>query len=75
MRYFLGPIIIVLAVLLMKYTVEITNFTGKLDWAERYLSTPFAGTYSWWRIVGLLLIIFSLAWMFGLLNGLLAPGV
>lgn len=53
---------------MMKYTVWITNQTGKLDFAEKYLSFPFAGTYTWWRLVGLVLIILALCWMTGILD-------
>ncbi|MEZ4180554.1 MAG: hypothetical protein R3B41_03540 [Candidatus Doudnabacteria bacterium] len=65
MKFVLGPIIIVLSILMMKYTVWITNQVGKIDLAEKYLKFPFAGTYTWWRLIGLLLIIFALLWMGG----------
>ncbi len=65
MRYILGIIIIALGVLLMKYSVKVTEFTGQIDFAEKYLAAPLAGTYTWWKIVGITLIILSLAWMFG----------
>ena len=51
----------------MRYTVQITEFTGKIDFAERYLRGNFtAGTYTWWRLVGLGIIILSVLWFFGL---------
>jgi hypothetical protein len=69
MRFIFGPIMIALGVLLMKYTVQITNFTGALDFAEKYLKGGVgAGTYTWWRLVGLFLIAVALAWMFGVLS-------
>ncbi len=66
----------------MRYTVQITNFTGKIDFAERIFSAGMgAGTYTWWRLVGLAILILGALWLFGLLfvlGGLLAavtPGV
>jgi len=56
----------------MRYTVQVTNFTGKIGFAEKYLGGGLAaGTYTWWRLVGLGLIIISVAWMVGLVK--LAP--
>ena len=68
MRYFLGPLIIILGVLIMKYSFWITNQTGKIDFAERYLASPLAGTYTWWKLVGIIFIILALAWMGGFLD-------
>lgn len=68
MRFFFAPIIFVLGVLIMRYTVPITNFTGKIDFAEKYLGTGIgAGTYTWWRLFGLLLCILSVLWLFNML--------
>lgn len=69
MRFFLGPIIIVVGILMMKYTVQITEFTGKLDFAEKYFGAGVAaGTYTWWRFVGLVFVILATFWMFGMLS-------
>ena len=68
MRYFLGPLVIVLGVLIMKYSFWITQQTGKIDFAERYLAAPLSGTYTWWKIVGIIFIILALAWMGGFLD-------
>ncbi len=65
MRFIFGPILIVLAVLMMKYTVQVTRVTGKIDFAEKYLTTGAAGTFTWWRLVALVIIILSLLWMTG----------
>lgn len=76
MRFILGPIMIIVGVLMMKYTVWITEQVGKVEFAE-HLPYPLAGTYSWWRLVGLVLIILAFLWMFGYLNfgstGLVIP--
>jgi uncharacterized membrane protein (DUF485 family) len=69
----LGSLIIMaIGVLMMKYTVRITDVIGKIDFAEKYLKSPLAGTYTWWRIVGFGAIVLGLLWMFGYLKFL--PG-
>lgn len=65
MRFFLSPITFVLGFLLMKYTVAVTNNTGKIDLAEKYLGTGIgAGTYTFWRLVGLGICVMSVLWLF-----------
>ncbi len=60
-----GLILIGIGILLMKYTVKITENVGKIDFAEKYLKAPLNGTYTWWRLVGLGLIAISVLWMTG----------
>jgi hypothetical protein len=68
MRFFLAPLVFALGVLMMKYTVQITEYTGKIDLAEKYLRTGVgAGTYTWWRLLGLVFCIMSVLWLFGML--------
>ncbi len=68
MRFFLAPLVFVAGVLIMKYSVKVTNMTGKIDFAEKYLGTGIgAGTYTWWKLVGLGLCIISVFWFFGML--------
>ena len=68
MRFILSPLVFILGVLCMKYTVIITNNTGKIDFAEKYLGSGIgAGTYTWWRLFGLALCILSVLWFFNLL--------
>jgi len=70
MRFFLSPIVFAIGILLMKYSVQVTNMTGKIDLAEKYLGTGIgAGTYTWWKLVGLGLCILSALWLFGMLPG------
>jgi hypothetical protein len=68
MRFILGPIVIIIGILMMKYTVAITNVTGQVGFAEKYLRPGGAGTYTWWRLVGLGLIVISILWMSGRFN-------
>jgi hypothetical protein len=60
----------------MKYSVAITDqFTGKIDLAEKYLGTGVgAGTYTWWKLFGLLVCILSVLYLFNKLSfGYSAP--
>lgn len=53
----------------MKYTVQVTNTTGKIDFAEKYLGTGIAaGTYTFWRLFGLIICVLSVCWMFNILS-------
>ncbi len=67
-RILLGILIIAGAIAMMKYSVKLADITGKLELAERYLRYPFAGTYSFYKLFGLFLIVVSLLWMFGYFN-------
>jgi hypothetical protein len=75
MRFFFAPIVFVLGLLCMKYTVQITNNTGKIDFAEKFFGSGMgAGTYTWWRLFGLGLCILSVLWLFNLLpHGVASP--
>ena len=65
MRFFLSPLVFVLGLLCMKYTVVITNNTGKIEFAEKYLGIGIAaGTYTFWRLFGFILCIISVLWLF-----------
>ena len=68
MRFFLSPLVFIAGVLIMKYSVQVTNTTGKIDLAEKYLGAGIgAGTYTWWKIFGLGLCILSVLWLFNML--------
>jgi hypothetical protein len=69
MQFILGPIFVILGILMMRYTVQITNFTGDIDFAEEHLTSGIgAGTYTFWRLIGLGLAIIGGMWFFGLLD-------
>jgi hypothetical protein len=69
MRFIFSPILFIVGILCMKYTVQITDqFSGKIDFAEKYLGTGVgAGTYTWWKLVGLGACILSVLWFFNAL--------
>ena len=75
MRFLFGIIFIILGILMMRYTVAITEFTGKVDFAEKYLHGGLAGTYTWWRLVGLFLIVVAALWMSGFLSTNIITGL
>jgi hypothetical protein len=66
MRFILSPLLFIVGVLVMKYSVAITDqFSGKIEFAEKYLGTGIgAGTYTWWKLFGLILCILSVLWIF-----------
>jgi hypothetical protein len=69
MRYILAPLIIALGIAMMKYSFWITQQTGKIDFAEKYLAAPLSGTYTWWKLVGLAFAILAVLWVFGVFDG------
>ena len=71
MRFFLSPLVFIAGILVMKYSVVITEqFSGKIDLAEKYLGSGIgAGTYTWWKLFGLILCILSVLWFFNKLPG------
>jgi hypothetical protein len=67
MRFILAPLIVALGILIMKYTVQITNATGQIDFAERIFSGGIgSGTYTWWRLCGLGFAILGGMWFLGI---------
>jgi hypothetical protein len=68
-RLILSLITFALGILIMKYSVVITDqFSGKIDLAEKYLGSGIgAGTYTWWKLFGLGLCILSVLWLFNML--------
>jgi len=59
--------------LLIKYSVQLTEWLGKMDWAETYLRGGLAGTYTMYRLLGVIFIVFSLLYLFGGLGFVLSP--
>ena len=50
-----------IGILVMMYTEPLVRMIGKMYWAEKYLGM--GGTYTAWKIIGVLLIIGSLAFV------------
>lgn len=73
MRFIWSLIGIIIGIILLWKTYQLVNWFGKVDWAERHLAGGFGGTYFLYKAIGLLLIIFSLMYMFGALDIFLLP--
>ena len=73
MRIFWGLVGIAIGVLVLKYTYPLVNFFGKASWAEKYFSGGLGGTYFLFKLIGILIILFSALYMVGILDNLLGP--
>ena len=59
--------------LLVRYSVQLTDWFGRIELAERYLRGGLAGTYTMYRLVGVIFIVLSLMYMFGGFDLILSP--
>ncbi|MEO8065938.1 MAG: hypothetical protein ABI643_03770 [Candidatus Doudnabacteria bacterium] len=73
MHFIQGLIGVVIGILLIRYSVAITDMLGRVDWAEEHLRGGLAGTYSLYRIVGIIFIVLSLLYMFNIIGFLISP--
>jgi hypothetical protein len=73
MRFVWGIVWILIGMALMRYNFQIVGLFGKIDWAEQHLRGGFGGTYFLYKVVGLLIVVFGLLYMFGGAGFLAAP--
>ena len=73
MHIFGGIIGVIVGVLVVRYSIWITENLGRIQWAEDHLHGGLAGTYSLYRIIGVVVIILSLLYMFGSIGFILNP--
>ena len=66
----IGATMITLGLLMLKFWRSVYNFTGALDFVERWVT---AGTPAFIRIVGVLLVVIGLGTIFGFWGWLTAP--
>ena len=71
MRYFLGVLGIVFGILMVWKTYSLAQIFGNIPWAERNLGS--GSTYMVIKLIGLLFIVLSFMYLFGILNILLFP--
>jgi hypothetical protein len=71
MRFVWGLIWVGVGFIIIKYSFPLVNIFGHIPWAERHLGG--AGTYTVYKIAGVIVIIFALLYMFGILEGLISP--
>ena len=67
-RIIIGLIVMTGCVFLIKYSVRVADFTGKIDFAERYFKSPLAGTYTFYKLFGVVIMILMVLWIFGKLT-------
>jgi hypothetical protein len=78
-----GLLLIVAGVLIVKYTFQLANMTGRLDWVESKLGS--GSTYFVYKLLGLAVIVVGFlyatglavpffTWLFGPLRSVFAPG-
>ncbi len=60
-----GLLVMVGGFFLIKYSVKITDTTGRIEFAEKWFKAPMAGTYTWWKLVGIAIMFLGVAWIFG----------
>jgi len=63
-----GLAVIAIGLLLIKYSVKVTDNTGMIEFAEKWFKAPLAGTYTWWKLVGLGVMVLGVLWIFGFLD-------
>ena len=73
MRIFWGLVGTAIGVLFLKYTYQLAQTFGKFDWAEKYFSGGFGGTYFFYKLAGIIVIALSALYMFGILDNLPGP--
>lgn len=66
-----GLIGIVIGVLIIWKTFPLVNMFGKISWAEQHLGS--GGTYTLYKLVGLLVVLLSAMHLFGILDIFLSP--
>jgi hypothetical protein len=71
MRFIIGIIGVIAGFGLIRYSFQITNFFGHMDWAEQHMGG--GGTNTLYKLVGLVMIIFFLLYTFGGAGFILGP--
>ena len=71
MRFFLSFVGIIFGIILVWKTYPLSKIFGTIPWAEQNLGG--GGTYVLLKIIGILFIVFSFMYMFGILDILLYP--
>jgi len=62
-------LVIIWGIYIIVYTKKVGDFTGEIEFAERYLGK--GRTYSFLKLIGLAMIIISFMWMTGGLQSFL----
>lgn len=70
MKYLIGLLVIGLGFLLIWKTEWLVNNFGRIEWAEQHLGTE-GGTRVFYKLLGVILILFSFLVMSGFFNNIL----
>ncbi|MGE5393014.1 MAG: hypothetical protein ACM3NH_04700 [Candidatus Saccharibacteria bacterium] len=73
MRFFWGFLGVVIGVLVIKYTFQLVGLFGRVDWAETHLRGGMGGTYTLYKIAGVVVILLSMLYMFGGIGFIVSP--
>lgn len=73
MNFFWGIVGVIVGILVMKYSIRITDTFGKINWAETHLRGGMGGTYTFYRIAGLVIVILSMLYLFGAMGFITGP--
>lgn len=68
-RFFISLLIFAAGFLVMKYAYELEQWVGRVESAEKY----FGGTYNFLQAVGVMFVIVSVLYLFGILQAIVAP--
>ena len=71
MRFLWGTVGVIVGFLIIKYTFQIVQTFGHVGWAEQHL--PGGGTYTLYKLAGLIIIILSLLYAFNAIGFLINP--
>ena len=59
--------------LMIRYTFVLVQTFGKINWAETHMSGGLGGTYTLYKLIGVLIIFLAFMYMFGLIDKLVGP--
>ncbi|OGE78934.1 MAG: hypothetical protein A2751_00110 [Candidatus Doudnabacteria bacterium RIFCSPHIGHO2_01_FULL_46_14] len=71
MRYFISIIGLSVGIVLVWKTFAIAQLFGSIDWAEEHLGS--GGSYLLYKVIGIIFVILSALYIFGILDILLLP--
>ena len=71
MRFIWGVLAILIGIGLIRYSFQLTGFFGHIPWAESHLGG--GGTYTLYKLVGVIVIILAFLYMFGSIGFITGP--
>ena len=71
MRIFWGLLVIIISLIVMKYTFKLVQIFGHIPWAEQHLGG--GGTYTLYRAVAIVMIILAFLYMANAMGFIIGP--